>query len=94
MHDQSPQSCPTLSNPRDYSLPGSSVMGFSRQEYWSGCHALLQGIFATQGLNLRLSGLLHWQAGSLPLVPLGKPTDEDTESQSSKGLPAPSRNTS
>ena len=22
-------------------------VGFSRQEYWSGCHALLQGIFAT-----------------------------------------------
>ena len=30
-----------------------------------GCHALLQGIFPTQGLNLRLLGLLHWQAGSL-----------------------------
>ena len=26
-------------------------MGFSRQEYWSGCHALLQGIFLTQGSN-------------------------------------------
>ena len=24
-------------------------MGFSRQEYWNGCHALLQGIFPTQG---------------------------------------------
>ena len=24
---------------------------FSRQEYWSGCHFLLQGIFLTQGLN-------------------------------------------
>ena len=31
-------------------------MGFSRQEYWSGCHSLLQGIFLTQGLN---AGLLH-----------------------------------
>ena len=30
------QSCPTLSDPMDYSLPGSSVHGFSRQEYWSG----------------------------------------------------------
>ena len=27
---------PTLSDPMDYSLPGSSVHGFSRQEYWSG----------------------------------------------------------
>ena len=38
-----------------------------------GCHALLQGIFLTQGLNLRLLHLLHWQAFSLPLAPLGKP---------------------
>ena len=29
------QSCPTLCDPMDCSLPGSS-MGFSRQEYWSG----------------------------------------------------------
>ena len=30
------QSCPTLLDPMDCSLPGSSSMGFSRQEYWSG----------------------------------------------------------
>ena len=48
-------------------------MGFSRQEYWSRCHALLQGIFSTQGLNLCLLCLLHWQLDSLPLVPPGKP---------------------
>ena len=30
--------------------------GFSRQEYWMGCHALLQGIFPTQESN---QGLLH-----------------------------------
>ena len=29
-------------------------MEFSRQEYWSGFHFLLQGIFATQGSNLGL----------------------------------------
>ena len=39
-------------------------MGFSQQEYWSGFHFLLQGIFPDQGLNLHL---LHWQVGSLPL---------------------------
>ena len=44
-------------------------MGFSRQEYWSGLHALLQGIFPTQGLNPCSLHLLHWQAGSLPLAP-------------------------
>ena len=30
------QSGPTLSDPMDCSLSGSSVHGFSRQEYWSG----------------------------------------------------------
>ena len=39
-------------------------MGFSRQEYWSGCHCLLQGIFPTQGSN---PCLLHWQEDSIPL---------------------------
>ena len=34
-----------------------------------GCHALLQGIFQIQGLNLHLLRFLHWQAGSLPLAP-------------------------
>ena len=33
-------------------------MGFSRQEYWSGFHFLLQGIFPTQGWNPRLQRLL------------------------------------
>ena len=35
---------------------GPLSMGFSRQEYWSGCHFLLQGIFLTQGSN---PGLPH-----------------------------------
>ena len=38
------------------------------------CHALLQGIFPTKGLNPGLLHLLHWQAGSLPLGPPWKPT--------------------
>ena len=37
-----------------------------------GCHALLQGIFPTQGSNPCLLCLLHWQVGSLPLAPPGK----------------------
>ena len=32
----------------------SLFVEFSRQEYWSGSHSLLQGIFLTQGLNLCL----------------------------------------
>ena len=30
------QSCPTLHDPIDSSPPGSPVLGFSRQEHWSG----------------------------------------------------------
>ena len=37
-----------------------------------GCHALLQGIFLTQGSNSRLLGLGHWQGDSLLQVPPGK----------------------
>ena len=38
-----------------------------------GCHFLLQGIFSTQGSNLHLLRLLHWQVDSLPLSHLGSP---------------------
>ena len=34
-----------------------------------GCHFLLQGIFPTQGSNLHLLCLLHWQVEYLLLVP-------------------------
>ena len=46
-------------------------VSFSRQNTGMGCHSLLQGIFPTQGLNPCLLWLLHWQAGSLQLVPPG-----------------------
>ena len=48
-------------------------MEFSRQEYWRGCHFLLQGIFPTQGSNPCLLHPLPWQADSLPLGHLGSP---------------------
>ena len=67
------QSCLTLCNPMGYSLAAPLSMGFPRQEYWRGCHFLLQGIFLTQGSNPGLLCLLHWQADSLLLVPPGKP---------------------
>ena len=74
LHAKLLQLCPTLCKPTDYSLPGSSVHGNPPDKNTGvGCHALLQGIFLTQILNLRLLYLLHWQAGSLPLVPPGKP---------------------
>ena len=51
------QSCPTLGDSMDCSPPGSSVYGDSPSKNIEvGCHALLQGIFPTQGLN---PGLAH-----------------------------------
>ena len=48
---------PTLCDPMDCSLRGSSVHGDSPGKNTGvGCHALLQGIFPTQGLN---PGLPH-----------------------------------
>ena len=70
MRAKSLQWSPTLCDPMDYSPPGSSVYGDSPGKNTGvGCHALLQGIFQTQGSNPSLLCLLHWQAGSLPLVP-------------------------
>ena len=66
------QSCLTLCDPTDYTPPGSSVHG-NLQARIPGCHALLQGIFLIWGLNRHLLCLLHWQAGSVPLVPPEKP---------------------
>ena len=52
------QSCLTLCDPMDFSLPGSSVHGdFPGKNTGVGCHDLLQGILPIQGLKL---GLLHW----------------------------------
>ena len=55
-------------------------MDFSRQEYWSGLPCPPPGDLPdpgikprTQGSNPGLLCLLHWQAGSLPLAPPGKP---------------------
>ena len=51
------QSCAILCHPMHCSLPGSSVPGDSPgKNIGVGCHALLHGIFPTQGSN---SGLLH-----------------------------------
>ena len=53
------QSCLTLCDPMNCSPPGSSVHGDSPGKNTGvGCHALLQGIFPTQGSN---PGLLHYR---------------------------------
>ena len=83
------QSCLTLCNPTDSSPPGSSVHEiFPGRNTGVGCHFLLQGIFPTPGLNPRLWHLLHWQARSLPLVPLGKHRDCCASTSSFRCQPA------
>ena len=62
------QSCLTLRDPVDCSLPGSSPWDSSGKNTGVGIHALFQGIFPSQGSN---PYLLHWQGGSLPLSHLG-----------------------
>ena len=65
------QSCPTL---RPYVLKPARLLcpqDSPGKNTWVGCHVLLQGIFLTQGLDPCFLHLLHWQLGSLPLVPPG-----------------------
>ena len=51
------QLCPTLWDPMECSLPGSSIHRiFPGKNTGVGCHFLLQGIFPIQGSN---QGLLH-----------------------------------
>ena len=54
---------------------------FASKNTGVGCHPLLWGIFPTQGSNLHLFCLLHLQAGSLPLVPPGKPLEKPNVSK-------------
>ena len=53
-----------FATPRTAAHQAPLPMGFSRQDYWSGLHALLQGVFL---IHLCILHLLHWQVGSLPL---------------------------
>ena len=67
------QSCSTLCDPMDCSPPRLLCPWDSPEKNTGmGCHAHLLGIFPTQGWILNLLCLLHWQTGSLPLVPPGK----------------------
>ena len=67
------QSYPSLCHPMDCSPPGSSVHAESPGKNTAvRCQALLQGIFLTQGWTTPLRPPT-WQAGSLRLLPPGKP---------------------
>ena len=71
---QSLQSCPTLCDHLDCSPPCSSVHRISQAEIveWVAI-SFSRGVFPTQGLNLCLLCLLHWQLGSSPLALPGMP---------------------
>ena len=59
------KSCPPVCDSMDCSPPGfSAPWDSSGKNTGVDCHFLLQGIFPTQGSNLSLLHLLHWQADS------------------------------
>ena len=64
------QSCTTLCDPNTVACqaPLSMEILQARVLEWVAMPSL-QGIFPTQGSNLHLYCLLHWQVGSLPPVP-------------------------
>ena len=64
------QSCLTLCDRMDCSLPGSSVHGILRQEYWSGLPFPSPGDLPNPGIEPRSPGL---QADSLSSESPGKP---------------------
>ena len=57
----------------DCSPPGSPVPGILQARILEWLAFPTPRIFSTQGSNPHLLSLLHWQVGSLPLVPPGKP---------------------
>ena len=81
MHAKLLQFCPTLCDPMDHSPQAPLSMDSPGKNTRVSCHVLLQEIFPTQGSNWHLLHLLHWQAGSLPLMPLWMPLNGDSSTQ-------------
>ena len=71
---ESLQLCPTLCNPMDCSLPGSSIHGILQASIleWVAMPSF-RGSSRPHGSTLHLLCPLHWQVGSLPLAPPAKP---------------------
>ena len=74
VHGKSLQSRLTLCNPVDCSPPGSSVRGIlqARMLEWVAMPSSRGS--SSPGDQTHVWYLLHWQVGSLPLVPPGKPS--------------------
>ena len=69
------QSCPTPSDPMDCSPPGSSVLGFFRQEYWSGLPFPPPGDLPNPGIEPTSPTSPELAGGLFPTVPPGKPAE-------------------
>ena len=67
------QSCPTLCDPMDCSPPGSSVHGVLQARIGEKVAIPPPGDLPNPGIEPSFLCFLHWQAGSLPLAPAGKP---------------------
>ena len=72
------QLCLTLCDPMTAACQASLFMRFSRNEYWSGWHALLQGISPTWEFNPQLLYLLHYRQILYPLRHLISPCNTFT----------------
>ena len=67
------KSFPTLWDPTDCSLPGSSIHGISQQEYWSDLLFPPPGDLPDPRIEPELPMSPALQADSLPVESLGKP---------------------
>ena len=76
------QSCPTLCDPVDCSLPGFSVHGIFQEEYWSGLPFPSPGDLSNPGMEPRIPALLYkFFTAKLPLIYISvKPCDFDNNS--------------
>ena len=67
-----------FATPWTVAYQASPSMGFSRQEYWSGYHFLLQGIFPPPGIEPESPAL---EVESLTSEPPGKPVNNSVAQQ-------------
>ena len=73
MHAKLLQLCLILCDPMDHSPPGSSVHGFPQARILEWVAILYSRGSSQTRIEPTSLSLLHWEVGSLPLEPPGKP---------------------